>query len=93
MPVPALNFLSAIHHPLSSAKKPFIAAPDEPTPPGAVRPTGLDLYARFAFAGAVCCSITHSALTPVDVVRFTVFSLFRFGLEEDFVFFITSIPI
>jgi len=32
-------------------------------------PTGLDLYSRFAFAGAVCCSITHGALTPVDVVK------------------------
>lgn len=30
-------------------------------------PTGLDLYSRFAFAGAVCCSVTHGALTPVDV--------------------------
>ena len=29
--------------------------------------TGLDLYSRFAFAGAVCCSVTHGALTPVDV--------------------------
>jgi Mitochondrial carrier protein len=32
-------------------------------------PTGLDLYARFAFAGAVCCSVTHGSLTPVDVVK------------------------
>jgi hypothetical protein len=32
-------------------------------------PTGVDLYSRFAFAGAVCCSITHGALTPVDVVK------------------------
>lgn len=30
-------------------------------------PTGVGLYARFAFAGAVCCSVTHGALTPVDV--------------------------
>jgi solute carrier family 25 phosphate transporter 3 len=29
--------------------------------------TGLQLYSRFAFAGAVCCSVTHGALTPVDV--------------------------
>lgn len=29
--------------------------------------SGLQLYSRFAFAGAVCCSITHGALTPVDV--------------------------
>ncbi|KAH8813015.1 mitochondrial phosphate carrier protein [Xylogone sp. PMI_703] len=30
---------------------------------------GLDLYSRFAFAGAVCCSVTHGAFTPVDVVK------------------------
>lgn len=29
--------------------------------------SGFPLYARFAFAGAVCCSVTHGALTPVDV--------------------------
>lgn len=29
--------------------------------------TGLQLYSRFALAGAVCCSVTHGALTPVDV--------------------------
>ncbi|EAU31793.1 mitochondrial phosphate carrier protein [Aspergillus terreus NIH2624] len=33
------------------------------------KPEGLDLYARFAFAGAVCCSVTHGAFTPVDVVK------------------------
>ncbi|KAL2891546.1 Mitochondrial phosphate carrier protein [Ceratocystis lukuohia] len=33
------------------------------------KPTGLALYSRFALAGAVCCSITHGALTPVDVVK------------------------
>jgi solute carrier family 25 phosphate transporter 3 len=32
-------------------------------------PQGVDLYMRFAVAGAVCCSITHGALTPVDVVK------------------------
>ncbi|KAI5301565.1 mitochondrial phosphate carrier protein [Ascosphaera pollenicola] len=32
-------------------------------------PTGLALYSRFAFAGAVCCSLTHGGLTPVDVVK------------------------
>lgn len=30
-------------------------------------PTGFDLYARFALAGAIGCSVTHGALTPVDV--------------------------
>ncbi|KAG8528878.1 mitochondrial phosphate carrier protein [Bacidia gigantensis] len=32
-------------------------------------PKGLDLYSRFALAGAVCCSVTHGGLTPVDVVK------------------------
>lgn len=31
--------------------------------------SGIDLYSRFAFAGAVCCSLTHGGLTPVDVVK------------------------
>jgi solute carrier family 25 phosphate transporter 3 len=31
------------------------------------KPQGLALYSRFALAGAVCCSVTHGALTPVDV--------------------------
>jgi solute carrier family 25 phosphate transporter 3 len=31
--------------------------------------TGLQLYSRFAFAGAVCCSVTHGGLTPVDVIK------------------------
>ncbi|KAG7528003.1 hypothetical protein FFLO_06458 [Filobasidium floriforme] len=34
-----------------------------------VNPTGVDLYARFALAGALGCAITHGALTPVDVVK------------------------
>ena len=29
--------------------------------------SGLQLYSRFALAGAICCSVTHGALTPVDV--------------------------
>jgi len=44
------------------AAKANIAANIDPT-----APTGLALYSRFAFAGAVCCSVTHGALTPVDV--------------------------
>lgn len=32
-------------------------------------PSGFDLYSRFAMAGALGCSITHGALTPVDVVK------------------------
>jgi solute carrier family 25 phosphate transporter 3 len=30
-------------------------------------PTGLALYSRFALAGAICCSVTHGGLTPIDV--------------------------
>ncbi|KAH6608182.1 hypothetical protein Trco_004495 [Trichoderma cornu-damae] len=30
---------------------------------------GISLYSRFALAGAVCCSVTHGGLTPVDVVK------------------------
>jgi solute carrier family 25 phosphate transporter 3 len=30
-------------------------------------PQGIDLYSRFALAGALGCSITHGAFTPVDV--------------------------
>ncbi|XXH02075.1 mitochondrial phosphate carrier protein [Hypoxylon texense] len=32
-------------------------------------PEGLDLYSRFALAGALGCSVTHGAFTPVDVVK------------------------
>ncbi|OJJ87687.1 putative mitochondrial phosphate carrier protein (Mir1) [Aspergillus glaucus CBS 516.65] len=35
----------------------------------AEKPSALGLYGKFAFAGAVCCSVTHGALTPVDVVK------------------------
>ncbi|CAO3625391.1 unnamed protein product [Cunninghamella blakesleeana] len=35
----------------------------------AAPPSGAGLYARFALAGALCCSITHGAMTPVDVVK------------------------
>lgn len=29
--------------------------------------SGFALYSRFALAGAICCSVTHGGLTPVDV--------------------------
>ncbi|KAK6907701.1 hypothetical protein I203_101702 [Kwoniella mangroviensis CBS 8507] len=32
-------------------------------------PQGIDLYSRFALAGALGCAVTHGALTPVDVVK------------------------
>ncbi|PBP23546.1 hypothetical protein BUE80_DR005523 [Diplocarpon rosae] len=31
--------------------------------------TGVDLYSRFALAGAICCAVTHGGMTPVDVVK------------------------
>jgi hypothetical protein len=34
-----------------------------PAPAGDNKPKGLDLYARFAFAGAMCCSITREYAT------------------------------
>lgn len=34
------------------------------------KPEGLDLYSRFALAGALGCSVTHGAFTPVDVYVF-----------------------
>ena len=39
------------------------AAAEKTAPPK----SGFALYSRFALAGAVCCSVTHGALTPVDV--------------------------
>ncbi|KAF8934405.1 mitochondrial carrier domain-containing protein [Dissophora ornata] len=35
----------------------------------ATAPTGINLYSRFALAGAISCGVTHGALTPVDVVK------------------------
>ncbi|GIJ83517.1 mitochondrial phosphate carrier protein [Aspergillus pseudoviridinutans] len=48
---------------------PKIDAVVEKVAPAAPQMSGLQLYSRFAFAGAVCCSVTHGALTPVDVVK------------------------
>ncbi|KAI1106400.1 mitochondrial carrier [Jackrogersella minutella] len=31
--------------------------------------SGVALYSRFALAGAICCSVTHGGLTPIDVVK------------------------
>lgn len=36
-------------------------------------PQGFALYSRFGLAGAVGCSVTHGALTPVDVYVLPVF--------------------
>ncbi|KAE8360113.1 mitochondrial carrier domain-containing protein [Aspergillus caelatus] len=45
------------------------AKAESPAPAAPQQLSGLALYSRFAFAGAVCCSVTHGALTPVDVVK------------------------
>ncbi|KAL4871306.1 hypothetical protein BDV12DRAFT_206817 [Aspergillus spectabilis] len=51
---------------MAAAAAPKVEAPPTPAAP---QLSGLQLYSRFAFAGAVCCSVTHGALTPVDVVK------------------------
>ncbi|KAH7340903.1 putative phosphate transport protein MIR1 [Rhizoctonia solani] len=54
--------IASVSDKVDAAKGAVKAAADSSKPP-----TGADLYARFAFAGAVCCAVTHGALTPVDV--------------------------
>jgi solute carrier family 25 phosphate transporter 3 len=49
---------------------PVRAGADAPPRPGAPPPpTGVNLFMRYALAGAICCSVTHGGLTPVDVVK------------------------
>lgn len=38
------------------------------------KPEGINLYARFALAGALGCSVTHGAFTPVDVYVLSIAS-------------------
>lgn len=45
-----------------SAAAPVPAAKEAPK-----APSGAALYGGFAFAGAVCCAVTHGAATPLDV--------------------------
>ncbi|KAK0663602.1 Mitochondrial phosphate carrier protein [Lasiodiplodia hormozganensis] len=44
----------------------------KPYEPSTAPLSGFQLYWRFGFAGAVCCSLTHGALTPVDVVKTSI---------------------
>ena len=37
--------------------------------PTAVPTYSFDTYLRFAFAGAMCCSVTHTSVVPLDVVK------------------------
>ncbi|KAI9783088.1 MAG: mitochondrial phosphate carrier protein [Geoglossum umbratile] len=53
----------------TTPRSPGLALPAVVSAKAPERPTGLSLYSRFAFAGAVCCAVTHGALTPVDVVK------------------------
>lgn len=41
-------------------KKNFVVP--SPAVDAAAPPTGANLYARFALAGAICCAITHGAM-------------------------------
>lgn len=50
---------------MASAKVDAVVEKAKANAPGQL--SGLALYSRFALAGAVCCSVTHGALTPVDV--------------------------
>lgn len=54
---------------MSAAAAPAPSAPAAPQQQQqqAAPLTGIDLYSRFALAGAIGCSVTHGALTPVDV--------------------------
>lgn len=56
------NFMGASYPIHSAAEIKDAVTPAKP-------PTGVDLYARFALAGAICCSVTHGAMTPIDVVK------------------------
>jgi hypothetical protein len=40
-----------------------------PSPAGEQKVYDLMYYLKGAAAGGICCSITHGALTPVDVVK------------------------
>jgi solute carrier family 25 phosphate transporter 3 len=42
-------------------------------PAAMAQPQGFDLYSRFALAGALSCSLTHGAFTPVDVYDSIIF--------------------
>ncbi|KAG9079144.1 mitochondrial phosphate carrier protein [Ceratobasidium sp. UAMH 11750] len=57
--------IASVSDKVDSAKSAIADVKGAAQPP----PTGADLYARFAFAGGVCCAVTHGALTPVDVVK------------------------
>merc|ERR1711998_824681 len=53
----------------SEKKVPFIAAPKEGKSLYDFNKYGLGYFLNGALAGGMCCSITHGALCPVDVVK------------------------
>ncbi|OQO05926.1 hypothetical protein B0A48_10022 [Cryoendolithus antarcticus] len=55
--------------PISTGSSKLDALKQNVAAAGPKKLSGVDLYSRFAFAGAVCCSLTHGGLTPVDVVK------------------------
>lgn len=63
-PLDSLSLLPASKPPSQRPPQPFTMAVATPQKE---QLSGIALYSRFAFAGACCCSITHGAVTPLDV--------------------------
>lgn len=65
------HHLTRTHHPLFHFCRAFFITVTMAASPVALAahkaPEGIDLYSRFALAGALGCSVTHGAFTPVDV--------------------------
>ncbi len=59
--------MAAAPPPTSTGSTKLDAAIQKTTAATPEKLSSVSLYSRFAFAGAVCCSVTHGALTPVDV--------------------------
>ena len=45
-----------------------LASPAETAAPAGPKPTGVDLYARFSLAGALCCAVSNDCATVKIVV-------------------------
>lgn len=59
--------MAAVAPPRSTGSPKLDAAVQKTSAKTPEKLSGVALYSRFALAGAVCCSVTHGALTPVDV--------------------------
>lgn len=54
----------------SSSTAPSSSSPGYKTAPGALTPSfSIGDYARFFASGALCATLTHGAMTPIDVVK------------------------